>query len=131
MKLGVIVLAVICLAAAGCQTRGETVRPLTLLGEGSDFEDLSSFRKLLALEPGTEAYERAKAIITENMDALERLANALLEHEVLDGEEIDTVIRGEDLPIREPENRRSSAQPVSEEDEGEVKEPVDAPSEAN
>jgi cell division protease FtsH len=41
--------------------------------------------------------ERAEKILKDNIDALHRLANALLERETLTGEEIDKVIRGEDL----------------------------------
>ena len=42
--------------------------------------------------------KRAEKILTDNMDTLHRLAAALLEREILDGNEIDAVIRGEDLP---------------------------------
>ncbi len=42
--------------------------------------------------------ERAEKILRDNIDALHRLANALLERETLTGEEIDKVIKGEDLP---------------------------------
>jgi cell division protease FtsH len=38
------------------------------------------------------AYEKAKAILTENMAILERLAQELLEKEVLNAEEIDAII---------------------------------------
>jgi cell division protease FtsH len=41
---------------------------------------------------------RAEKIINEHPDALDRLANALLEREILDAEEIDKAIRGEELP---------------------------------
>ena len=42
------------------------------------------------------------------MDTLHRLAAALLEREILDATEIDTVIRGEELP---PLGRRENGQP--------------------
>ncbi len=42
--------------------------------------------------------ERAEKILRDNIDALHRLANALLERETLTGEEIDKIIKGEDLP---------------------------------
>jgi len=45
----------------------------------------------------TEAYERAKNILTENMDTLHRLALALLERETLTEADIDAIISG-DLP---------------------------------
>jgi cell division protease FtsH len=48
-----------------------------------------------------ECYERATLIIRENQVALERLAQALLEYEVLDAEEIDTVIEGRPLVKRD------------------------------
>jgi cell division protease FtsH len=40
----------------------------------------------------TTAYEGAKKLISSNRDALEAMAGALLEHEVLDGEEIYQLI---------------------------------------
>ena len=46
----------------------------------------------------TSCMERAAKIIDENTDTLHRLASALLEREILDGEEIDKIIRGEELP---------------------------------
>ncbi len=44
------------------------------------------------------AAERAEKILKENLDVLHRLSAALLEREILDGEEIDKIIRGEELP---------------------------------
>jgi cell division protease FtsH len=44
-----------------------------------------------------EQHNRAKQILTEHRDEVERLANALLEHELLDAEEIKQVIRGDIL----------------------------------
>jgi cell division protease FtsH len=41
---------------------------------------------------------RAKQILTEHKDQLDGLAKALLEREILDGLEIDQVLRGEQLP---------------------------------
>ena len=51
----------------------------------------------------TNAHHRTTDIITENLDSLHRLATTLLEREVLGGEEIDMIIRGEELP--EPKAR--------------------------
>ncbi|GJQ19900.1 MAG: ATP-dependent zinc metalloprotease FtsH [Bacteroidia bacterium] len=42
--------------------------------------------------------KRAEKILRDNLKSLHRLANALLEREILDAEEIDKVIRGEKLP---------------------------------
>jgi cell division protease FtsH len=44
------------------------------------------------------ANDQAKKILTENRDKLEALASALLEREILDGSEIDQILRGETLP---------------------------------
>jgi cell division protease FtsH len=46
----------------------------------------------------------SEKILTENIEILHRLAAALLEREILDGDEIDKVIRGEELPPIEPRN---------------------------
>jgi cell division protease FtsH len=42
--------------------------------------------------------KRAEIIINEHRDSLDRLAAALLEREILDAEEIDKAIKGEELP---------------------------------
>jgi cell division protease FtsH len=47
-----------------------------------------------------EAEQTARRILTENRDALDRLANALLEYESLSGEEVRALLRGE--PIFRP-----------------------------
>ena len=57
----------------------------------------------------TQAMKRADKILKENEKILHRLANALLEREILDSEEIDKIIRGEELPpvekrVSEPES---------------------------
>ncbi|MBI2429758.1 MAG: ATP-dependent zinc metalloprotease FtsH, partial [Ignavibacteriales bacterium] len=44
------------------------------------------------------AEKRTTEILTENIDKLHLLANSLLEREILDSEEIDKVLRGEQLP---------------------------------
>jgi len=43
----------------------------------------------------TQSYERAKGILNGNMATLHRLANTLLEKEVLDGFQIDQIIKSE------------------------------------
>jgi len=48
-----------------------------------------------------DCYARAREIVLSHKDALDRIANALLEREVLDGEEIGLLIKGEKLPPRE------------------------------
>jgi cell division protease FtsH len=46
----------------------------------------------------TSCMERAQKIIEDNIETLHRLATALLDREILDSEEIDKIIRGEELP---------------------------------
>ena len=57
------------------------------------------------------AFERALEILTDNEDALHRLADSLLEREILDNEEIRLVIAGEELapepPIDEPAGKKA------------------------
>jgi cell division protease FtsH len=43
----------------------------------------------------TQSYEKAKGIIHANMAILQKLANTLLEKEVLDGNQIEAIIKGE------------------------------------
>ncbi len=44
------------------------------------------------------AMERAEKILTDNIEILHKLSKELLEREILDSEEIDKLIRGEELP---------------------------------
>jgi len=48
------------------------------------------------------AYDRARAIIEERSEALVRVAEALLEREVLDGDEVRQLIEGKTLPPMRP-----------------------------
>ena len=48
------------------------------------------------------AYNKAEGLLRDNMDKLTLLANTLLEREVLDGDEMDRVLRGETLPPIKP-----------------------------
>jgi len=79
----------------------------------------------------TEAHERTRKILTENVDLLKRLAEELLEREVLDGEEIDAIIKGDALPERKNRTKVASSHQTEEENAGEVKEEPDAPPEAS
>jgi cell division protease FtsH len=47
-----------------------------------------------------EAYERAKAVLQDNMDLLHTVAAALLDRETLTGDEVAALARGEKLPPR-------------------------------
>jgi cell division protease FtsH len=57
--------------------------------------------------------KRAEKILTDNIEILHRLAAALLDREILDASEIDTVIRGEELPP--VEKRGNGVKPKTEE----------------
>ncbi len=50
------------------------------------------------------AEQRAENILKENIDLLHKLSKELLEREILDGEEIDAIIKGQELPpVKRPE----------------------------
>ena len=58
---------------------------------------------------------RAEGIIVEHKDALNRLANALLEREILDADEIDKCIKDEELPpFVKPNGNGKSPEVISE-----------------
>ncbi len=59
----------------------------------------------------TEQYERATKIISENRDTMVRLAEALLEHESLDGVQIRRIVAG--LPL---DDTSSSSEPSSQQE---------------
>ena len=65
----------------------------------------------------SEQYQRATKILTENRDAMERLTNALLEHESLDSAQIRRVVAG--LPLEDDSsavsNNDSGNSPATEE----------------
>src|SRR6185503_7711884 len=48
-----------------------------------------------------EGHDEAHRLLSEHRDTLDRLAVALLERETLDGEEVDAIVAGRDLPDRE------------------------------
>jgi cell division protease FtsH len=53
-----------------------------------------------------EAEATARKVLTEHIDELHRLANALLEYETLNGEESRKAIKGEDIGREDPANKR-------------------------
>ncbi|MEW5701479.1 MAG: ATP-dependent zinc metalloprotease FtsH [Candidatus Zixiibacteriota bacterium] len=61
----------------------------------------------------TEAEASAVALLSENIHHLHTIAKALLEREILDGEEIDALMRGEELNARpEPPPLPAEAAPI-------------------
>jgi len=59
-----------------------------------------------------EAMERAETLLRENLPALHRLAQALLEREVLDGNDVERILRGEELPPLSSDGHARAAQPA-------------------
>ena len=55
------------------------------------------------------SYARAKKILTENRDELERLAQALLEYETLSGDEIRQILNGEPIVRSRPDEPAHSS----------------------
>ncbi len=63
-----------------------------------------------------KAYKQAMELLKENTDKLHLLANALLEREVLDGEDMDRLLRGETLePLPPPDDVTPTAAAAQEE----------------
>jgi cell division protease FtsH len=48
-----------------------------------------------------EAHDEARKLLSDNREVLERLTAALLERETLDGEEVDAIVAGRDMPQRD------------------------------
>jgi cell division protease FtsH len=66
----------------------------------------------------TQCHERSKKLLGENIDTLKRLAETLLEEEVLDGEQIDLIVKGLPLKKREkPSKKEEEAPEISKEQE--------------
>jgi cell division protease FtsH len=67
---------------------------------GRDFTQTKDYSETTAIEIDnevrriiSEAYERAKGLLQDNLDILHKMAEVLLEKEVLDGPEIDDIIQ--------------------------------------
>ena len=54
-------------------------------------------RKIAITEDESAFYERAKRIVEQNREPLQRIAEALLEREVLEADEVAKLVRGEQL----------------------------------
>ena len=65
-----------------------------------------------------ENYERARKLLSENMETLHKLANTLLEKEVITGEEIDKIIFGDHIP---PGIKTTSSEKLKEGEEQKTK----------
>jgi cell division protease FtsH len=62
-----------------------------------------------------DGYQHAHKALSENIELLKKIAEALLEHETIDGEDIDTVLGGGTITRRPPPPLRpAAAEPVKE-----------------
>jgi len=84
---------------------------------GRDFNQHQEYSDKTAVEIDQEVkniigrnYDRSRKILEEKSEALHRLAQALLEFESLDGDQIDRVIRGEKL---EPVIKKTNTPPTA------------------
>jgi cell division protease FtsH len=68
--------------------------------------------------------KNAEKILHENIDTLHRLSLVLLEREILDSEEIDKIIRGEELPPMKKNGVVEGDEKLSENSEAEIPEHV-------
>ncbi len=82
---------------------------------GKDFSQTADYSEVTAQEIDKEIkaivdeqYERAKALISNNLDMLERVGHALLEYETIDGPELLALMRGEKLVREKPLSRVKS-----------------------
>ena len=60
-----------------------------------------------------QAYNRAKAVLTEHIDLLHKVAKALLERETLTRDDIEVLRRGEQLPPRTPTTPPTAPAPLT------------------
>jgi cell division protease FtsH len=90
---------------------------------GRDFTQIKDYSEKTAIEIDAEvrgiigrAYERAKRLLVENRKILDKMADVLLEKEVLDAAEIDVILKSFGLPNgagTEPSPAANSAEPSS------------------
>jgi cell division protease FtsH len=71
----------------------------------------------------TEQYKRATQILTEHRAQLEVVAEALLEHETIDGNDIDTLLRGEKIDRPLPAAKKKAKAEEAEKEEDRAKRP--------
>ncbi len=96
---------------------------------GNDFSSKKSYSENVASEIDHEirdiidgAFDETKKIIEENMDRLERVAQALLAVETLDGKQFEALYSGEVTPEELAENVREENEKIKEQNEEEAAE---------
>jgi cell division protease FtsH len=87
---------------------------------GRDFTQMKDYSEQTAIEIDTEvrgiimdAYERAKELLRANLTVLHKMAEILLEKEVLDGTEIDDIIKRFGTEPTVGDEPRTAAEAVS------------------
>jgi cell division protease FtsH len=101
---------------------------------GKEFNRRQDYSEATALQIDAEVkrivttqYERATQLIKEHFEKLERIADALLEREVLDAVELRQVMNGEALTPREAAAAPTDAPQPSKKDDGILPQAVPAP----
>jgi cell division protease FtsH len=70
-------------------------------------------------------YAKAKEILTENKELLDKIAGILLERETLDGKEFDALINGEELPETKEKESESHEQKEEQKSESQTEEKLE------
>ncbi|MCI8608732.1 MAG: ATP-dependent metallopeptidase FtsH/Yme1/Tma family protein [Firmicutes bacterium] len=96
---------------------------------GNDFTAQKNYSEEIAREIDAEiktlideAYEKAKTLLTDNMEILERVAQALLLVETIDGDQFEDLFTGKYSAEELAENVKTSSQKKKEQDEAEAAE---------
>lgn len=91
---------------------------------GRDFGKIRAYSEATAQQIDNEIrdiihsnYEKAKQIIINNLEKLERIAKALLDYESLDGSEIDLLMEGKTITRAKPQKKVISATPKEKKNE--------------
>lgn len=62
-----------------------------------------------------EQYDRAKTVLTEQRDAMERIVKALIEYEHIDGDDFEKLFKGEDVELETFSDRHARIEKADEE----------------
>ena len=62
-----------------------------------------------------EQYDRAKTVLTEHRDAMERIVKALIDYEHIDGNDFEKLFKGEDVELETFSDRRARIEKADEE----------------
>ena len=93
MKRHIIIVTLALSAAASWAQQTPAASPQTASGAQSAAMVDGEVRKVLL-----SGADKAEGLLKENLESLHKAAKILLERETLDGEELDVILRGEELP---------------------------------